>query len=187
MLVSRFEWGLVTDVQLPDFETRVAILKKKAERNGSKLPDDILYFIAEKIKTNIRELEGALIKLIAYSALENKKVTLELAKEILKDAGSEDSKKITLELIQKKVADYFDIKPSDMKTKKRTRQVAYPRHIAMYLAREMMDLTLPDIGDHFGGRDHSTVIHACSKVEADLKKNQNVKNLLQKLMLDIKS
>jgi len=186
-LVSRFEWGLVTDVQLPDFETRVAILKKKAERNGSKLPDDILYFIAEKIKTNIRELEGALIKLIAYSALENKKVTLELAKEILKDAGSEDSKKITLELIQKKVADYFDIKPSDMKTKKRTRQVAYPRHIAMYLAREMMDLTLPDIGDHFGGRDHSTVIHACSKVEADLKKNQNVKNLLQKLMLDIKS
>ena len=186
-LVSRFEWGLVTDVQLPDFETRIAILKKKAERNGSKLPDDILYFIAEKIKTNIRELEGALIKLIAYSALENKKVTLELAKEILKDAGSEDSKKITMELIQKKVADYFDIKPSDMKTKKRTRQVAYPRHIAMYLAREMTGLTLPDIGGHFGGRDHSTVIHACSKIEADLKKNQNVKNLLQKLMLDIKS
>ena len=186
-LVSRFEWGLVTDVQLPDFETRIAILKKKAERNGSKLPDDILYFIAEKIKTNIRELEGALIKLIAYSVLENKKVTLELAKEILKDAGSEDSKKITLELIQKKVADYFDIKPSDMKTKKRTRQVAYPRHIAMYLAREMTGLTLPDIGGHFGGRDHSTVIHACSKVDADLKKNQNVKNLIQKLMLDIKS
>lgn len=186
-LVSRFEWGLVTDVQLPDFETRIAILKKKAERNGSKLPDDILYFIAEKIKTNIRELEGALIKLIAYSALENKKVTLELAKEILKDAGSEDSKKITMELIQKKVADYFDIKPSDMKTKKRTRQVAYPRHIAMYLAREMTGLTLPDIGEHFGGRDHSTVIHACGKVESDLKKNQNVKNLLQKLMLDIKS
>ncbi len=186
-LVSRFEWGLVTDVQLPDFETRIAILKKKAERNGSKLPDDILFFIAEKIKTNIRELEGALIKLIAYSALENKKVTLELAKEILKDAGSEDSKKITMELIQKKVADYFDIKPSDMKTKRRTRQVAYPRHIAMYLAREMTSLTLPDIGGHFGGRDHSTVIHACSKIEADLKKNQNVKNLLQKLMLDIKS
>lgn len=186
-LVSRFEWGLVTDVQPPDFETRIAILKKKAERNGSKLPDDILYFIAETIKTNIRELEGALIKLIAYSALENKKVTLELTKEILKNAGSEDSKKITLELIQKKVADYFDIKPSDMKTKKRTRQVAYPRHIAMYLAREMTSLTLPDIGDHFGGRDHSTVIHACSKIELDSKKNQNVKNLVQKLMLDIKS
>jgi chromosomal replication initiator protein len=174
-------------VQLPDFETRVAILKKKAERNGTKLPDDILYFIAEKVKTNIRELEGALIKLIAYSALENKKISLELARQILKDAGAESSKKITTELIQKKVADYFDIKISDMKTKKRTRQVAYPRHIAMYLIREMTDLTLPEIGGHFGGRDHSTVIHACDKVDTDLKKNQNVKNLIQKLMLDIKS
>jgi len=186
-LISRFEWGLVTDVQLPDFETRMAILKKKAERNGSKLPDDILYFIAENIKTNIRELEGVLIKLIAYSALENKKITLELAKNILKDACAEGSKKITMELIQKKVAEYFDIKIPDMKTKKRTRQVAYPRHVAMYLAREMTDLTLPEIGEHFGGRDHSTVIHACDKVGVDLKKNQNVKNMIQKLMLDIKS
>jgi len=174
-LISRFEWGLVTDVQLPDFETRIAILKKKAERNGSHLPDDILYFIAENIKTNIRELEGVLIKLIAYSALENKKMTLELAKNILKDACAEGSKKITMELIQKKVAEYFDIKIPDMKTKKRTRQVAYPRHVAMYLAREMTDLTLPEIGGHFGGRDHSTVIHACDKVGLDLKKNQNVK------------
>ncbi len=186
-LISRFEWGLVTDVQLPDFETRIAILKKKAERNGSKLPDDILYFIAENITTNIRELEGALIKLIAYSALENKKITMELAKEILRDAGSGGSKKITMELIQKKVAEYFDIKLSDMKTKKRTRQVAYPRHVAMYLAREMTDLTLPEIGGHFGGRDHSTVIHAFGKIDSDVKKNRNVKNLIQKLMLNIKS
>ena len=186
-LISRFEWGLVTDVELPDFETRIAILKKKAERNGLKLPDDILYFIAEKITTNIRELEGALIKLIAYSALENKKITMELAKEILKDTGFGGSKKITMELIQKKVAEYFDIKLSDMKTKKRTRQVAYPRHVAMYLAREMTDLTLPEIGEHFGGRDHSTVIHALEKIDSDLKKNHNVKNLIQKLMLEIKS
>ncbi|MFA5389020.1 MAG: chromosomal replication initiator protein DnaA [Candidatus Omnitrophota bacterium] len=186
-LVSRFEWGLVTDVQPPDLETRIAILKKKAERNAAKLSDDILYFIAENIKTNIRELEGALIKLIAYSALENKKIDLALAKEILKDAAAENSKKITIEVIQKKVADYFDIKTSDMKTKKRTRQVAYPRHIAMYLVREMMGVTLPEIGEHFGGRDHSTVIHACDKVDSDIKKNQNVKNLIQKLMLDIKS
>ncbi len=186
-LVSRFEWGLVTDIQPPDFETRVAILKKKAERNNSKLQDDILYFIAENIKTNIRELEGALIKLIAYSALENKKIDLVLAKEILKDAGPEGSKKITMELIQKKVAEYFDIKPSDMKTKKRTRQIVYPRQIAMYLTREMTSLTLPEIGEYFGGRDHSTVIHAYDKIGADLKKNQNVKNLIQKLALDIKS
>lgn len=186
-LVSRFEWGLVTDVQLPDFETRIAILKKKAERNSAKLPDDTLYFIAENIKTNIRELEGALIKLIAYSALENKKIDLALAKEVLKDIGSESSKKITVGLIQQKVADYFDIKPSEMKTKKRTRQIAYPRQVAMYLVREMTGLTLPEIGGHFGGRDHSTVIHACGKVEHDLKKNQNVKNLVQKLMFEIKS
>jgi len=185
-LVSRFEWGLVTDVQLPDFETRIAILKKKAERAGASLPDDILYFIAETIKTNIRELEGALIKLIAYSALENKKITLALAKEILKDAGAEKAKKITVGFIQEKVADYFDIKPSEMKAKKRTRQVTYPRQVAMYLAREMTGLTLPEIGGHFGGRDHSTVIHACEKVDIDLKRNQNVKNLIQKLMLEIK-
>ncbi|MDP2912008.1 MAG: chromosomal replication initiator protein DnaA [Candidatus Omnitrophota bacterium] len=186
-LVSRFEWGLVTDIQPPDFETRIAILKKKAERNAAKLPDDILYFIAERIKTNIRELEGALIKLIAYSALENKTINLALAKDILKEIETESSKKITIEVIQKKVAEYFDIKISDMKTKKRTRQVTYPRQVAMYLAREMTTLTLPEIGGHFGGRDHSTVIHACEKIDTDLKKNQNVKNLLQRLMLDVKS
>jgi len=185
-LVSRFEWGLVTDIQPPDFETRIAILKKKAERNAATLPDDILYYIAEKIKSNIRELEGALIKIIAYSALENKKISMELVKGILKDVGTEGLKKINVELIQKKVANYFDIKISDMRTKKRTRQVAYPRQVAMYLSRELTGITLPEIGEHFGGRDHSTVIHACSKIESDLKKNQNVKNLINRLSLDIK-
>ncbi|MFA4991355.1 MAG: chromosomal replication initiator protein DnaA [Candidatus Omnitrophota bacterium] len=184
-LVSRFEWGLVTDIQPPDLETRMAILKKKAERNATKLPDDVLYFIAERIKTNIRELEGVLIKIIAYASLENKDISLALAKDVLKDALSETTKKISVELIQKKVADYFDMKASDMKTKKRNRQIAYPRQIAMYLARELTNLTLPEIGDFFGGRDHSTVIHACDKVNMDLKKNQNVKNLINKLMLEI--
>lgn len=186
-LVSRFEWGLVTDIQPPDFETRIAILKKKAERNAAELPDDILYYIADIIKTNIRELEGALIKVIAYSALENKKISLELVKDILKDASAGDLKKITVEIIQKKVANYFDIKTSDMKTKKRTQQVAYPRQVAMYLARELMGITLPEIGEYFGGRDHSTVIYACSKIESDVKKNQNVKNLINRLSLEIKS
>jgi len=186
-LVSRFEWGLVTDIQPPDFETRIAILKKKAERNAAELPDDILYYIADIIKTNIRELEGALIKVIAYSALENKKISLELVKDILKDASAGDLKKITVEIIQKKVANYFDIKISDMKTKKRTQQVAYPRQVAMYLARELMGITLPEIGEYFGGRDHSTVIYACSKIESDVKKNQNVKNLINRLSLEIKS
>ncbi|MFH1479533.1 MAG: chromosomal replication initiator protein DnaA [Candidatus Omnitrophota bacterium] len=186
-LVSRFEWGLVTDVQPPDLETRIAILKKKAEKNAMNLPTDVLYLIAETIKTNIRELEGALVKVIAYSSLENKKITLELTKDILKDAFLEKDKKISVELIQKKVAGYFDIKISDMKTKKRNKQVVYPRQVAMYLSRELTNMTLPDIGERFGGRDHSTVIHACDKIQKDLKKNQNVKNFINRLMLEINS
>ena len=186
-LVSRFEWGLVTDVQPPNFETRIAILKKKAERNSVALPDDVLYFIAEKIKTNIRELEGALIKVVAYSSMENKPVTLDSTKDILKDMLAESDKKISIDRIQKKVAEYFDIKVSEMKAKKRHREIVYPRQIAMYLARELTMLTLPDIGASFGGRDHSTVIHACEKIQRDLKKNQNVKNLMNRLMAEINS
>jgi len=186
-LVSRFEWGLVTDVQPPDLETRIAILKKKAERNSVALPDDALYFIAEKIKTNIRELEGALIKVVAYSSMENKPVTLDSTKDILKDILAEGDKKISVDRIQKKVAGYFDIKVSEMKAKKRHKEIVYPRQIAMYLTRELTTLTLPDIGASFGGRDHSTVIHACEKIQKDLKKNQNVKNLMNRLMTEINS
>ncbi len=186
-LVSRFEWGLVTDVQPPDFETRIAILKKKAERNLVTLPEDTMYFMAEKIKSNIRELEGALIKIVAYASLENKAITLDLAKEVLKDVLIEGERRISAELIQKKVAGYFDIKISDLRAKKRHRQVAYPRQVAMYLTRELTNLTLPDIGECFGGRDHSTVIHACDKIQKDLKKNQNVKNMINRLMLEINS
>jgi len=186
-LISRFEWGLVTDVQPPDLETRIAILKKKAERNSIALPDDVLYFIAERIKTNIRELEGALIKVIAYSSLENIKISADLAKDVLKDALLEGEKKISIELIQKKVANYFDVKTSDLKAKKRNRQIAYPRQVAMYLVRELTDMTLPDIGGYFGGRDHSTVIHACEKIQKEVKKNRNVKNLINRLMLEVNS
>ena len=184
-LISRFEWGLVTDVQVPDLETRIAILKKKAERNNVSLPADVLYFIAEKIKTNVRELEGALIKLIAYASLENKHISLNLTKDVLHDVLYEKEKRITVEAIQKKVAAYFDIKISELKAKKRNKQIAYPRQIAMYLSRELTNLTLPDIGEHFGGRDHSTVIHACSKIQKELKKDQNVKNLINRLVLEV--
>jgi len=186
-LVSRFEWGLVTDVQPPDLETRIAILKKKAEKNSIVLPEDVMYFIAESLKTNIRELEGALIKVIAYASLENQKITLALTKDILKDTLFEGEKKISIELIQKKVAMYFDIRISDMKTKKKHKQVAYPRQVAMYLSREMTNLTLPNIGEHFGGRDHSTVIHACDKIHKDLNRHQNVKNMINRLVLEINS
>lgn len=186
-LVSRFEWGLVTDIQPPDLETRIAILKKKAERNLTNLPEDVLYFIAEIIRTNIRELEGALIKVIAYASLENKVISLALTKDVLKDVLLEEEKKISIELIQKKVANYFDVKISELKAKKRNRQIAYPRQIAMYLSRELTNMTLPDIGEHFGGRDHSTVIHSYEKILKELKKNQNVKNLLNRLTLEINS
>ena len=185
-LVSRFLYGLVTDVQPPDFETRIAILKRKSEMAAITLPEDVFYFLAEKIKTNIRELEGALIRVVAYSKLIGKDVSVDLVKEVLKDMIIEGEKKITIDLIQKKVSEYFDIKLSDMRAKKRSKAIAYPRQIAMYLTRQLTDYSLPEIGDQFGGRDHTTVIHACSKIEADLKEKDGFKVLLGRLIDSIK-
>ena len=185
-LVSRFEWGLITDIQPPDFETRTAILRKKSEKETVYLPDDLFFFLAENIKTNIRELEGALIRVVAYAKLMNKEITVALAKEILKGMIIEGEKKINVELIQKKVAQYFDMGPHDMKGKRRTRTVAYPRQIAMYLSRDLTDLSLPEIGHSFGGRDHTTVIHACEKIEKGLKMDEKVRWIIDKLILDIK-
>ncbi len=184
-LVSRFEWGLVTDIQAPDFETRSAILKKKSARETVAVPDDVLYFLAEKIRSNIRELEGALIRVVAYSKLVGKEMTVALVKEVLKDMIKEGQKKITIELIQKKVADYFDISLVDMKAKRRSRAVAYPRQVAMYLTRQLTDHSLPEIGEYFGGRDHTTVIHAHEKIEEDLKKGGAIKDVVDKLRRDI--
>ena len=184
-LVSRFEWGLVTDIQPPDFETRSAILKQKSARETVAVPDDVLYFLAEKIRSNIRELEGALIRVVAYSKLVGKEMTVELVKEVLKDMIKEGQKKITIELIQKKVADYFDISLVDMKAKCRSRAVAYPRQVAMYLTRQLTDHSLPEIGEYFGGRDHTTVIHANEKIEKDLKKGGAIKDVVDWLRREI--
>ncbi|MFA6320255.1 MAG: chromosomal replication initiator protein DnaA [Candidatus Omnitrophota bacterium] len=186
-LISRFEWGLVTDIQPPDFETRTAILKKKSEKETIALSEDVFYFLAEKVKTNIRELEGALIRVVAYAKLIGKDVSVELAKEVLKDMIIEGEKKITIDLIQKKVAEYFDIKLSDMRAKKRSKAIAYPRQIAMYLARQLTDFSLPEIGDQFGGRDHTTVIHACEKIENELKNKTGLKTIVDKLIQSIKN
>ena len=185
-LVSRFSWGLVTDIQPPDFETRSAILKKKSERETIALPDDVLYFLADKIKTNIRELEGALIRVVAYAKLVDKDVTVDLVKDVLKDMISEGEKKVTIDVIQKKVSEYFDIRLSDMRAKKRSKAIAYPRQIAMYLARKLTDYSLPEIGESFGGRDHTTVMHACDKVEGDIKSKNEFRNLVDKLAKSIK-
>lgn len=185
-LVSRFEWGLVTDIQPPDFETRTAILRKKAEREGLDVPDPVTFFIADKIKSNIRELEGALIRVIAYSKLVGRDVDETVARDVLKDLIVENQKKITVDLIQRKVAEYFEVRPSDMTAKRRSKSVAYPRHIAMYLSREMTELSFPELGDHFGGRDHTTVLHAYEKIKKDLKKDQKAKALVDKLMVEIR-
>ncbi len=185
-LVSRFEWGLVTDIQPPDFETRTAILRKKAEKENLYVPDSVTFFIADKIKSNIRELEGALIRVIAYSKLVGKDVDESVAQEVLKDLIVENQKKITVDLIQRKVAEYLNIRLSDMTAKGRSKSVAFPRHVAMFLAREMTDLSFPELGEHFGGRDHTTILHACDKIKKDIKKDQKTKKIIDELMVEIR-
>lgn len=169
-LRSRFEWGLITDIQSPDYETRVAILRKKAQLEGiTNIPDETIAYIADKIHSNIRELEGALIRVSAYSSLEKRDASPQLAAEVLKDVISPSKPKIiTAALIMQTVANFYGLRIEDLKAKKRTRSVAFPRQVAMYLARELTDLSLPKIGDEFGGRDHTTVLHACDKIIADM-------------------
>jgi len=187
-LRSRFEWGLISDIQLPDLETRVAILRKKAELEHLIVDDNIMLFIAEKIASNIRELEGSLIRVMAYASLTNRKITLELAEEALKDFFSNNKpKKITSLVIQELVSGYFNLKMEDFKSKKRNRAISFPRQIAMYLCRDLTEMSLPKIGNDFGGRDHTTVIHACEKINEDIKNDLNVRNAvsdLRKKILD---
>jgi len=185
-LVSRFGWGLATDIQPPDLETRVAILKKKIEREPVNVPDQVIFFIAQLIKTNIRELEGALIRTIAYSLLEEAPVTLELAKEVLKDLLREPAKLITVDFIQRCVVEEFGVSLQDIKTKRRNKQIVLPRQIAMYLSRELTELSLPEVGELFGGKDHTTVLHSYNKIKEELKTNPELKDRVEKLINTIK-
>ncbi|MDP2044311.1 MAG: chromosomal replication initiator protein DnaA, partial [Candidatus Omnitrophota bacterium] len=185
-LVSRFGWGLTTDIQPPDLETRVAILKKKIEREPVNVPDDVIFFIAQLIKTNVRELEGALIRTMAYSLLEEAPVTLQLAKEVLKDLLKEPKKLITADFIQRCVAEEFGVTLQDLKTRRRNKQVVFPRQIAMYLSRELTDLSLPEIGEAFGGKDHTTVLHSYNKIKGALLNNPELKERLEKVIQVIK-
>ena len=188
-LISRFEWGLVTDIQPPDLETRVAILRKKAEREITRVPDDVMFFIAEKIKSNIRELEGSLIRVVAYSVLTGTPISIAVAEEVLKDAIKEDSVSsiITVEKIQTVVAENFEVSIADFKKKGRSRAIAYPRQIAMYLSRELTNTSLSEIGVLFGGRDHSTVLHACEKIKKEALKDPQLNNLLTALINRIRT
>jgi len=181
-LVSRFGWGLTTDIQLPDLETRVAILKKKIEREPVSVPDEVIFFIAQLIKTNIRELEGALIRIIAYSLLEEKPITLGLTKEVLKDLLKDTKKLITVDFIQRCVAEEFGSSVQDLKAKRRNKNIVLPRQVAMYLSRELTDLSLPEIGGCFGGKDHTTVLHSYNKIKDGINKNEVLKNRLERIM-----
>nr|WP_295972446.1 chromosomal replication initiator protein DnaA [uncultured Bacillus sp.] len=181
-LRSRFEWGLITDITPPDLETRIAILRKKAKADGLDIPNEAMLYIANQIDSNIRELEGALIRVVAYSSLINKDINADLAAEALKDIiPSSKPKMITIQEIQRIVGEHFNLKLEDFKAKKRTKTVAFPRQIAMYLSRELTDLSLPKIGEEFGGRDHTTVIHAHEKISNLLKNDTQ----LQRQMKDI--
>ncbi|MEI6831233.1 MAG: chromosomal replication initiator protein DnaA [Candidatus Omnitrophota bacterium] len=185
-LVSRFGWGLTTDIQPPDLETRVAILKKKIEREPVSVPDEVIFFIAQLIKTNVRELEGALIRTIAYSLLEEAPVTLQLAKEVLKDLLKEPKKLVTVDFIQRSIAEEFGMTLQDIKSKRRNKQVVFPRQIAMYLSRELTELSLPEIGELFGGKDHTTVLHSYNKIKEELLRNAELKERLEKIIQGIR-
>lgn len=181
-LVSRFSWGLTTDIQPPDLETRIAILKKKIEREPVPVPDDVVYFIAQLIKTNIRELEGALIRTIAYSLLEEKAVSLVLAKDALKDIIKEPKKLITVDFIQRCVSEEFGVSMQELKAKRRNKNIVQPRQVAMYLSRELTDLSLPEIGTFFGGKDHTTVLHSYNKIKGGIIINEYLKNKVEKVI-----
>jgi len=163
-LISRFDWGLTVQIEPPELEMRVAILQKKAEIDKIPLPEGVAFLIAKNLRSNVRELEGALKKVVAYARFHNREITLELAREALRDLLAAFNRQITFELVQKTVCDYYKIKLAELLSKKRTRNIARPRQVAMYLTKELTPASLPAIGDAFGGRDHTTVLHACRTI-----------------------
>lgn len=185
---SRFEWGLITDVQPPDLETRIAILRKKAALDGASLPDDVLAFIASRVESNIRELEGALIRVLAFASLDHRPVSLGLAESVLKDLYPEAGPaSITSDLIISETARYFNLSVDELVSPNRNRPIANARQIAMYLCRELTDLSLPRIGQRFGGRDHSTVMHATSKIRGLMNEQRSTYNQIQELTTRIRT
>src|SRR6516164_10736467 len=180
-LRNRFEWGLIADIQPPDMETRVAILQKKAETEAVELPHDVAIFLASTIESNVRELEGSLTRLGAFASLTRSTITVDLAKEVLRHTLKGAQKEITVESIQKTICDYYNIKLGDLKAKRRTKNIAFPRQVAMYLCRKYTETSFPGIGDKFGGRDHSTVIHASKTIEKKIKEDPYMQPTIEKL------
>ena len=181
-LRSRFEWGLIADIQSPDLETKVAILKKKAEAEAVPLPDSVAIYIAGRIKSNIRELEGSLIRLIAYASLTGRELSVDLAQEVLRNIKDHEEKAITIDHIQKFVSDYYQLKLADLKSRNNSKSIAMPRQVAMYLCKNLTHASLPEIGRSFGGKHHSTVIHSIRKVEALRKTDPQFNTLLNSFL-----
>lgn len=186
-LRSRFEWGLIADIQPPETETKVAILKKKAEIDSIMLTDDVALFLASSATSNVRELEGMLIRLGAFSSLTGNAISLNMAREVLKDIIVDKSREITVEMIQKHVADYFKLKISELKSDKRLKALVVPRQIAIYLCRDLTKCSYPEIGDKFGGKDHSTIIHSFKKIDNLIPQNMEIKNTIETLKRNILS
>ena len=180
-LKSRFEWGLIADIQPPELETRIAILKRKAEENGIDLPQDVAEFIANRVKSNIRELEGCLSRITAVSSLKGKEISLLLAEDSFRDIFKAREKAISTNDIQRAVAEYFNVRVTDLRSKKRERNISLPRQVAMYLCKELTNLSLEDIGKSFGGKDHSTVIHAQKKIEKICKENNEISTAIKQI------
>ncbi len=186
-LKSRFNWGLIADIGVPDLETRVAILKRKAYEDSLKLPDDVAYFLAENVETNIRELVGCLVRVIAMSSLQGLPLTRELAEMALRDIFRRSIKKITVDDILSHVAKAFNVKVADIKSKKKHKLYSLPRQVAMFLTRELTELSYPEIGTAFGGKDHSTVIYATRKIEKAMEENHSLRNMVDAVKKDIRT
>lgn len=184
-LISRFEWGLISDIQKPDYETRLAILRKKVEQENVHISDDVLNFIADNVKSNIRELEGSLVKLVVHASVHRKELTVETADEILKDFIKREPRRTNIALIQKVVSQHFKVPVEAMKSKVRTAAYAYPRQVAIYLSREITTCSLTQIGQRFGGRDHTTVIHACQKIAEKVETDVSLKSTIQQLRREL--
>ena len=184
-LRSRFEWGLIADLQPPDVETRIAILRKKSEEEGIAISEDVIQLLAVNLKSNIREIEGALIRLGAYASLTGQKITVDMAKNILRDLLGGKRRVITTEDIQEAVASRFHLKISDLKSKRRTKTLVYPRQIAMFLCRTLTDASFPEIGRDFGGKDHTTIIHACKQMEKSQEADNTLRTTIESLKEEI--
>ena len=180
-LLSRFKWGLTADLQQPDFETRIAIIQRKLQAEGIYIDAGVIEYVAHSVNTNVRELEGVIISLMAQASLVRRDIDLELTKSVLKNIVTAEEKEVNIDTIQDLVADYFEVTVADLKSKSRKKELVYPRQVAMYFAKEFTNLSLKSIGYHFGGRDHSTVIHAIQTISDLMEQDEAVKETIQKI------